>query len=227
MNNIISILNGLEFLYPNNKFISQIKRTLDMFPETENALVDAVSLGQLNSKIWLIDHLPKNLGTVFICAGWFGTLASLMFERISGNFKVIRSFDVDTICAPVADNMNRPWVMDGWQFKATTLDIMNITYPLTYTTLRANGTGVDLTEMPDTIINTSCEHIENFTTWYDAIPLGTLVVLQSNNYFEIKEHINCSENLTAFDQSAPMTTTLFLGELELPKYTRFMKLGYK
>ncbi len=225
--NTISLLNGLEFLYPDNKVISQIKRTLNTFPDTEDALVDAFSLGQLKSKQWLIEQLPDHIGTVFICAGWYGTLASMMFDRIPDKFTKIRSFDIDDTCAPVADNMNRPHVLNEWQFKASTLDIMEMKFPLTYTTLRANGTGVELTEMPDTIINTSCEHITDFNKWYDKIPQGKLIVLQSNNFFEIEDHVNCSNDVNEFDDAAPMNEVLFLGELELPKYTRFMKIGYK
>ena len=119
MSNTVNLLNGLEYLYPENKVVSQLKRTLNMFPESETAMVDAFSLGQLESKLWLVENLPSNLGTVFICAGWYGTLASLMFERAKDKFEKIRSFDIDSSCASIADNMNRPWVMDGWQFKAS------------------------------------------------------------------------------------------------------------
>jgi hypothetical protein len=81
--------------------------------------------------------------------------------------------------------------------------------------------------VPDTIINTSCEHIENFSKWYSKIPKGKLIILQSNDYFEVKEHVNCSKSISQFSKTCPMTETLFEGELFLPKYTRFMKIGFK
>jgi len=227
MSSSVNLLNGLEFLYPEDSVISQMKKTLQKFPETETALVDAYSIGQLKSKIWLIENLPSDLGTVFICAGWYGTLASLMFERARSKFNKIRSFDIDSSCAAVADTINRPHVMDGWQFKASTLDIMDMEYPTKYVTHRANGSSLELTEMPDTIINTSCEHIKDFEKWYRAIPTGTIVVLQSNNYFEITEHVNCSTSLEEFSNSAPMNNCFSLSELPLDKYTRYMKIGIK
>jgi hypothetical protein len=227
MSNTVKLLNGLEHLYPDNTVIAQMKRTLDRFPESETALVDAFSLGQLKSKEWLVENLPNNLGIVFICAGWYGTLASFMFERARDKFDKIRNFDIDETCAPIADNMNRPFVMDGWQFKASTLDILKIDYPTTYTTIRANGTSLELTEMPNTIINTSCEHIEHFKEWYGKIPKDTLVALQTNNYTEIEEHINCVTGLEEFAEQSPMSRVLYQGELELPNYTRFMRIGYK
>lgn len=227
MSNTVNLLNGLEFLYPSNQVISQMKRTLNKFPQSETAMVDAFSLGQLKSKLWLIDNLPNDLGTVFICAGWYGTLASLMFEKARDKFEKIRSFDIDESCANIADTMNRSWVIDGWQFKASTLDIINMGFPTTHTTFRSNGTSLELTEMPDTIINTSCEHITDFAKWYDSIPLGKIVILQSNNFFDLPEHVNCAADKEDFDRMAPMSKTLFLGELPLEKYSRFMKIGIK
>ena len=227
MNNTVNLLNGLEYVYPDNNMISQIKRTLHKFPESESALVDAFSLGQLKSKIWLIDNLPNNLGLVFICAGWYGTLASLMFNKARNKFDKIRNFDIDDSCAAVADTMNRPWVMDGWQFKASTFDITEMSYPTTYVTHRADGSSLIVTENPDTIINTSCEHIDDFKTWYQNIPNNTLVVLQSNNFYDIKEHLNCVNNLEDFKSQTPMNTVLYEGELDLEQYTRFMRIGYK
>lgn len=227
MSNTINLLNGLEYLYPENQVVSQIKRVLTQFPECEHSLVDAFSLGQLRSKSWLIEHLPNNLGMVFVCAGWYGTLASMMFDRVRHKFSKIRSFDINPACAAIADTMNRPYVMDGWQFKASTLDILAMNYPTEHTTFRANGTSLVLTEAPDTIINTSCEHIENFQDWYSQIPAGKLMVLQTNNYFVIPDHVNCSASLDEFAQNTPMTSMLYQGQLELPDYTRYMRIGFK
>ena len=191
---------------------------------------DCFSRGQLHSKLWLVDELIKtneNLGTVFLCAGWYGTLAVMLFE--SGlKIEKIRSFDIDPGCAPIAEIFNKKWVMQDWKFKASTANIHNIDWKShTYDTLRSNGSVCSLTDYPDTIINTSCEHIENFEEWFKSIPTGKLIVLQSNNYFEIKEHVNCSTSLEDFSSSCPMTVTVFEGEIDLFKYKRFMKIGYR
>jgi hypothetical protein len=191
---------------------------------------DCFSRGQLNSKMWLVNELTKlneNLGTVFLCAGWYGTLSVMLFE--SGlNIEKIRSFDIDPGCAPIAEIFNKKWVMQDWKFKASTANIHNIDWKShTYDTLRSNGSVCSLTDYPDTIINTSCEHIENFEAWFKSIPTGKLIVLQSNNYFEIEEHVNCSASLEDFSNSCPMTVTLFEGEIDLFKYKRFMKIGYR
>jgi hypothetical protein len=227
MSSTINLLNGIEFLYPELKLISQIKKTLSKYPESEYHFVDAFSIGQIKSKLWLIENLPDNLGLVFICAGWCGTLANFMFEKCPEKFEKIRSFDIDPSCAPIADIFNKPWVIDNWKFKASTANIHDITYPYRYNTQRFDGSFVELCETPNTIINTSCEHITDFKDWFSKIPNGKIVILQSNNYFEISEHVNCSSNLSEFSTNTPMTTVLYEGELKLIKYKRFMKIGIK
>ena len=190
---------------------------------------DAFSKGQMLSKKWLIENLieiDEDLGTVFICAGWYGLLGSLLLET-DLNIEKIVSFDIDPQCADIADDFNRSWVTDNWKFKASTMDILKIEYPTKYDVKKYNGVIRTLEAMPDTIINTSCEHIHEFTEWYDRIPPQTLIVLQSNNYVEIEDHVNCSASLSDFSETAPMRMVMFEGEMELEKYTRFMKIGRK
>ena len=191
---------------------------------------DCFSRGQLKSKLWVVKELIKlnlDLGTVFLCAGWYATLATMLFES---KIKVgkIRSFDIDPSCRSIAETFNKPWVKDNWQFKSSTKDIMDINYEFeSYEVIRADGTTCPLDDTPDTIINTSCEHIENFEEWYAMIPSGKLVILQSNNFFEVEEHINCATDLDDFSKMASMEHVYYKGELELEKYTRYMKIGYK
>lgn len=192
---------------------------------------DCFSRGQLESKLWLIDELKKtsmSLGTVFLCAGWYGTLATMMFENNLDLVK-IRSFDIDRNCPQIAEIFNKKWVVDGWKFKATVQDIhdMNFNGEHVYRVYKSDGEFEVLFDIPDTIINTSSEHIENFVEWYNRIPDGKLIVIQGNDYFEIEEHVNCSKDLKEFSDKSPMTTVLYEGELELPKYKRFMKIGFK
>jgi hypothetical protein len=247
------LLDRLELLYPSNSLVSDLRKAvlnddrfalfrlikhindtplteaIRKFEKLETFDTDSLSRGQIKSKKWLIDELEKldlNLGTVFLCAGWYATLAAMLFESTC-KIEKIRSFDLDPTCAEIADTVNRPMVLDNWKFKASTMNIQEISYPSTYTTLRSNNTEVELSDNPTTIINTSCEHIENFNLWYARIPLGKIVILQTNNYFEIEDHINCSLSLDDFEKQTPMSTVLYQGELELPKYKRFMRIGIK
>jgi hypothetical protein len=191
---------------------------------------DCFSQGQLKSKLWLVKELKNldlNLGTVFLCAGWYATLAVMLFEN-NLTINKIRSFDIDPSCIDIAERFNKHWEMNSWQFKSVTKNILDINYQKeTYQIQKPDDSYVTLTDIPDTIINTSCEHIENFSQWYNLIPTGKIVILQTNDYFEIEDHVNCSDSLDQFAQITPMGKCLFSGEIDLGKYRRFMRIGIK
>ena len=206
-----------------------LPRAIRTFPDVD--FRDAFSRGQISSKKWLVEELVKlniNLGTVFLCAGWYGSLALLLFES-ELEVEKIRSFDKDEGCYKIADTINRPYVMSEWQFKAQTEDIHLINYRdgHTYNTIKSNGQAQELYDKPNTIINTSCEHLTSFVLWYNLIPKGTLVILQTNDYFEIDDHINCVNSIDEFKKMAPLDNILYEGALNLEKYNRYMLIGYR
>jgi hypothetical protein len=194
---------------------------------------DCFSRGQLLSKLWLIKELQKlkinELGTVFLCAGWYATLATMLFEK---GFKVdkVRSFDIDSSCENIAEVFNKPWFTDQWRFKSITQDIMDIDYNEHTWQCWSNANNrmsYPIIDVPNTIINTSCEHLPDFVGWYSLIPDGKLVILQANDYHEVEEHVNTYNSADEFGASAPMSKLLYKGELKLEKYTRFMLIGYR
>jgi hypothetical protein len=211
----------------NSKLVAPLKKLVD----NSNFDMDCMSRGQLESKKWLVDEL-KNieglaLGKVCLCAGWYATVIPLMVEA-GIEFELVRSFDLDPTVWKIAETVNKNLLIDSWKFKAQTADINMLDFTVTkFETERDDGTIQPLKERFDTIVNTSCEHIEGFSSWYNKIPAGKLMILQSNNYFEIDEHVNCSESLDAFAKQTPMSQVLYQGELELEKYTRYMRIGYK
>ena len=215
-----AILSGSDFGH-------QYIKTIRLFPDAN--WKDALSRGQLRSKQWIVDSIKqinKPLGTVYLCAGWYGTLAYLLF---SNNISIdkIRSFDIDESCWNIAETLNKNYVMQNWKFKASTMNIHDIEYPGHFKTLRSNGTECELWDKPDTIINTSCEHIIDFKSWYNKIPTGTLLILQSNNFFEIEDHVNCYKNVQEFITDCPMSELQFADELDCGEYKRFMIIGQK
>ena len=221
---------------------SDLVRILERFEKEkpEYNLHDAFTQGQLRSKLWLLKHLRGiDLGIVFICAGWYGTLARAMFENNNIHFDKIRSFDIDPKCAEVADMINKQWNIDDFKFKASTVDIHKFKWKGFHTPAPSDGTSgnfyydtiadnktIQMKDNPSTFINTSCEHIENFTDWFKLLLPGKLVALQSNNYFEIEDHVNCVNSLDEFKQQALLSNIIYEGELELEKYTRYMLIGY-
>ena len=210
--------------HTNSLFVPALKKLQD-----SNIDMDCFSRGQIKSKKWLVDTLKQldlDLGTVFICAGWYATIVP-MFSEANIKFDKIRSFDIDDNVWKIAETFNQH-LKDGWKFKAQTKDIMDINYIVdNYTTVKGNGDIENCKDSPNTIINTSCEHIENFAEWYDKIPKGKLICLQSNDYVAIDEHVNCVKDSLHFAEMSPLSEVYFTGELELEQYTRYMRIGLK
>ena len=224
--NIWSMFRLLEN-YTDTYFVKSVK---DLITNDIDFDKDCFSRGQLKSKIWLVDTLKSlnvELGTVFLCAGWYATLATMLFESELKIDKIV-SFDIDPDVWKIAEIFNKKWVLDDWKFKASTQNIFEIMFDEhIYEVNKTDGTKETLWGYPNTVINTSTEHIENFEEWYDYILQDQLIILQGNDYFEVEEHVNCSKDLQEFSKKAPMSNVLYEGELDLRQYKRFMKIGYK
>ena len=171
---------------------------------------DCFSRGQLQSKLWVIEELEKinkPLGTVFLCAGWYGILATMIFESTKLQVKSIRSFDIDETTVDIAETFNKLWFVNDWRFKALTMTILDINYevlPWQYWSNKNNRLSYPITDTPDTIINTSCEHITEFDSWYNMLPKGKLLVLQANDFIDLDMHTNCYKDLEDFATHTPM-----------------------
>ena len=59
------------------------------------------------------------------------------------------------------------------------------------------------------------------------IKKGAMVILQSNNYFKIKDHINCHNNVVDFEKTLKLDKILYRGTLKLDKYDRYMVVGIR
>ena len=189
-------------------------------------LIDALSKGQINSKLWLIDELAKittTPGVIFILGGWYGTLSALMFESEKFSNIKIRSYDLDPECTEIADILNSdPWLFNEWQFKAFTANM----YEINYSDIPQNNC-FEPDIRPNIIINTACEHLEEFDKWWSLIPKNTLCVLQSNDFTEIDDNVNCVSTIDEFIEQTQFSEILYSGSLTLIKYTRFMIIGRK
>lgn len=208
-------------------FLFDINKTLD---EYENIDQDAFSIGQLESKKWAIDILEDlnyPLGTIFVLCGWYGILSAMLFYS---NLKVekIRSFDKDKTCREIADSINKTNYDKNWRFKAITEDIFNINFKghewQTWSPSN-NRMCYPIKDVPNTVINTSCEHTPDI--WYDTVPKGTIILLQSNDFSEIDYHINCVSGIDEMVEKYKMSQVLFSGENSFEKYNRYMIVGVK
>jgi len=170
--------------------------------------------GQVRSKIWLIENLSKYVSSkpnrVVIHGGWNGVLASLFFNS-DIPIEHITSIDIDSDCKETANIINKRYEMQG-RFAAVTADMKDFEY----------------TETPDIVINTSAEHTDNSTLkkWQEQIPYNSLVVVQSNDFFELEEHINCVNSLEELENKLNLNKAVG-SFLPTEKYYRYMVIGYK
>jgi hypothetical protein len=183
---------------------------------------DAFSSGQISSKLWLCKEL-ENLGIdrpmiTWIYGGWYGISAMLLFSRGCFPIKHIRNFDMDPNCAAVADILLENWVWQAWKFKAFTADCNQLSV--------LDG---KYGPPPDLIINTSTEHFTS-SAWFDKIPSGTLVALQSNN-MPHDDHHSCMSTEDDIVDAFPLSTISYTGSLEFDypswSFTRYMMIGMK
>jgi hypothetical protein len=180
-------------------------------------LGNAWNFNQIQGKRWLVDtlacHLDDTTRNILLLGGWYAVLASLLLDHPRFSSVNVTSLDIDPDCEAVANSINRTWLGKN-RFKAITADMLDFDYPA-------------WDDRHNIIINTSCEHIEVFDDWFDRMPTGPLLVLQSNDYYSCGEHVNCVSSLAQFEQQAPLTELRFSGALKLKKYTRFMLIGRK
>jgi hypothetical protein len=206
------ILEGLA-LYTRSAFQREVLTTLTRHDEP--ALAQALNKNQIASKMWLADALfevvGRDLGNVLVLGGWFGVLAAVLLHDSRFAIARVVSLDIDPRCADIALALNAMHARTG-TFSTRTADMLDYDYE--------NGTA-------DLVVNTSCEHVRDLDRWYERIPAGQLLALQSNDYFACSEHINCVADLAAFRAQVPMREVLYAGERKFRRYVRFMLIGRK
>ena len=184
--------------------LKKISRLNDI--STIRDIINSVNDNQIKNKLWLIEKLNPYLNMytspkISIAAGWHGLLAHLLNDKEN-----IHSFDIDDSC-------KKTKLFDNVSYK--TKDIIKHD-----------------PKDSDFLICTSCEHItdDNVLTWIKRKKEESIAVIQSNNYFDIKDHINCKNSLVNFQsdildkakRKKMKIRILKSYELKMPKYTRFM-----
>ena len=75
-----------------------------------------------------------------------------------------------------------------------------------------------------TVVNLSTEHMAN--SWFDQLPMGTEVVMQSNN-FKLDDHINICDNINDMKSRYRLSELYYENTIELNVYNRFTLVGRK
>ena len=182
-------------------------------------VLNCFNKNQYKCKKWLVDCLnnyeyhfknkTKDSIDIAVLGGWYGLTAKLLKNYFAvKQIRNIYSYDFD----PYTKKLGRMFFND---IEFVEMDIKDL----------------EIAEKSfSIIINTSCEHMEQeiINQTIAKAPKETLFVLQSNNYIEIDEHINCSASLQDFaDKFKDNLKSVKMYELDMEKYTRFMLIGAK
>lgn len=225
-------LAKLDRQFPDDKIfrsiMSYLKLNLDSL-----ALQDAFSRSQIKSKIWLVQelaHVQAHYKQVAVLAGWFGQIKSIYEQQLAyGKMRVV---ELDRSACEISDHVFNASNLEDHKVKAVCADINQLT-------LHKNGyewpvenfkESTSYTEkfLPDLIVNTSSEHMTE--EWFHQLRFKQLdsdpiVAIQSNNLFDIPEHVNCVHSVDHMKKKFPMREVLFAGELQLKGYKRVMLIG--
>ena len=183
---------------------------LENLPLTE--LRDAISDGQMLSKLWLIENLKALIdegkikstngkSKVLITGGWIGTLALMMSAwelPVS-----VTNVDLDRRALRIADALNY-----DFDYKSLMMDMYAVNYG-----------------EYDVIINTSSEHIGDIPAWRKLIPPGRTIIVQNNDYDTIEDHISNVYSSDELRNLLDLKEVHYEGTRKFPMYRRFMLIG--
>ena len=211
--------------------LDTIRRIVDNYPDRIIDVLNSINENQFKSKDWLIEKLNeyphhfkyKTLDKkIDICllASWYGLLAYRLIDKCQlKKINNIDCFDFDPKAKSVAKKLWKKIDADNLKNGKLTYvkfieqdinDIKQFNYPV--------------------VILTSCEHLnqKDIDSILSKLQQHTLVVLQSNNYKEINEHINCVDTKEDFaNQYVSKLRNMKIYEKDFIKYKRFMVIGTK
>lgn len=179
-------------------------RIIKKFPHRAADIAQSFDDKQIKCKTWMYNELltldlptPKR---VYIAGSWFGNVLTPLIRSLYSDVE-IRLHDLDEEAIKIAKE---------YYFKDDDLVNPYLKDATDYYYDRKNAM----------VINASCEHMSPLN-----IRRGCVVVLQSNDYREVEEHINCVDSPEQLADQYRVKEVLYSGELEFEKYTRFMVIG--
>ena len=176
-------------------------RAIKKYPHRALDIVNSFSENQYACKVWLYEELSKcqlpQQQIVYVAGSWYGHMIVPLLQDIFP-FADITLQDMDFETIKIARNIYFP---DDDQVKCDVMDCQQFLYN-------------------HMVVNTSCEHMNPL-----QCDKGTHVVLQSNNYTEVEDHINCVASPEELADQYKVSHILYKGTLQRPNYERYMVIG--
>ena len=177
-------------------------KLLEFSPST---LQGSFESGLILNKLWLIHELKKiqdQFSTIYILGSWYGNM-SILLAKSNIQYDHIVNVDKDA------------GVVRGAQRIARILNIHDRIEPMVKDANRLNYQQLDQDGL---VINTSCHDMDN-RGWFDHIPAGVIVALQSRD--------DVDDDLSAYD----LSQTLYQGKRSArdpeTRYQSLLRIGVK
>ena len=165
------------------------------------------------SKVWLLQELARialQVGTVYVLGSWYGNLGVLLALDPVIKYKKFINVETDQKFLQASKRIHNYLGMGNTEYMLADAN------ELDYRQLGSDGV----------VINTSLTDMPG-QAWFDNIPKGTLVVLQSRDHDPGNEAHSTQDIIDRY----PLTEVIYDGQLKLEdpetKYTRYMVIGVK
>ena len=167
----------------------------------------------IKSKVWLLTELARiapEVGTIYVLGSWYGNLGVLLALDPVIQYKRLINVETDQKFLQTSKRIHDRLGMSNTEYMLK--DANN----LDYRQLGRDGV----------VINTSLTDMPG-QAWFDRIPAGTLVVMQSRD----NDPGNAAHSTQDIINRFPLNEIIYDGELKLQdpetQYTRYMVIGIR
>jgi hypothetical protein len=167
----------------------------------------------IKSKVWLLDQLARiapQVGTIYVLGSWYGNLGVLLALDPMIQYKQLINVETDQKFLQASERIHNHMGIGNTEY------MLKDANDLDYRQLGRDGV----------VINTSLTDMQG-QDWFDNIPAGTLVALQSRDHDPGNEAHSTQDIIDRF----PLSEIIYDGELKLQdpetRYTRYMVIGIK
>ena len=165
------------------------------------------------SKVWLLDELARiapQVGTIYVLGSWYGNLGVLLALDPVIQYKQLINVETDPEFLKASERIQDHLGMGNTEY------MLKDANDLDYQQLGNDGV----------VINTSLTDMQG-QAWFDRIPTGTLVVMQSRDH----DPGNAAHSTEDITDRFSLSKVVYDGELKLSDpettYTRYMVIGIK
>jgi len=165
------------------------------------------------SKVWLLTELARiapQVGTIYVLGSWYGNLGVLLALDPVVQYKKLINVETNPKFLQASERIQNHMGLSNTEYMLKDANDLN------YQQLGDDGV----------VINTSLTDMSG-QAWFDHIPSGTLVVMQSRDH-DPGRAAHSTQDIT--DQF-PLSEVVYDGQLKLAdpetRYTRYMTIGIK